>query len=189
MLNKLKKYKQTKHSPQRENGNALVMYIMAFPVVFSFFGLAVDATLATYTQTSLQSNLDAAVQSTLSRAVNPGEAGNLATQPTLTLEQAHQYAVNIYDANRIGTGEQPFIQCQTSPVVSPGAHGSYARLINPPSGCDWTETSFMFLDSGGNLNIEMSVTETSKTVFLQFLSIDHFTYNITSEARTSYAKN
>lgn len=183
ILEKLRKHKGV--SGDREEGNSLVLYLLMIPVVFSFFGLAVDATIATYTQTSLQSNLDAALQSTLSRATNPGGAGNAAVKPTFPPGTINRLVNEIYDQNRKGNGEQPFVICQTSPIKSSSGFGS--TLVVPDSGCGWTQGFFAYGNNNNELRLMVSITEQSKPVFLQFLDIEVFTYNIQSQARTNYA--
>lgn len=166
----------------REVGNTFVLYILLFPVVFAAFGLAIDTTLATYTQTSLQSSLDAALQSSLSRAVNPGAAGTgTATQPLLSKADAHKDIINVYDINRTSSGEQPFVNC------SDGAVAGFTS-ISPPSGCGWLQKSFVFKNASGAISSSMTIREQSSPIFLRFVGIDEFTYDISSDARITYAR-
>lgn len=187
MVNILDRVKKLKNlSSDKEQGNTLILYIMLFPVVFSAFGLAIDTTLATFTQTSLQSSLDAATQSSLSRATNPTTgATNTTNRPQLTSDAARNYAVSIYAQNRKGNGEQAFVICQRTPVIDGSVTG---RLVSGSDRCSWTETSYAYTDRAREITIQMSILETSKPVFLQYLGIEEFKYNLTSEATLTHAQ-
>lgn len=187
MVSFLDRVKTLKGSPNlKEQGNTLILYIMLFPVVFSAFGLAIDTTLATYTQTSLQSNLDAATQSALSRAANPTtNSTNTTNRPKLSAADARTNIINIYATNRTGSGEQPFVICQKTPARDGSITGS---LVKGTDNCAWTQTYYSYTDRVGNISVKMSVLETSKPIFLQLLNIDEFKYNLTSEAKLTYAQ-
>jgi Flp pilus assembly protein TadG len=184
-LTKLKAIRDNRH---KERGNTMVMYIMLFPLVFGIFGVAVDTTVATYTQSSLQSNLDAATQSALSRATNPGTSANLANRPMLTSDQARNYIISIYDTNRTGTKEQPFVKCQSSVTQSSSVKYASPRLVTPPSGCKWTEGKYSFSNYQGQISVSMTLVESSSTVFSHIIGIKDFKYNISSDARISYVR-
>jgi Flp pilus assembly protein TadG len=184
-LAKLREFKENKRN--NEHGNTMVMYIMLFPLIFGIFGVAVDTTVATYTQSSLQSNLDGATQSALSRATNPGTTANTTNRPLLTSEQARTYIIQIYDTNRIGTKEQPFVKCQTS-IAKKNITYASPTLVTPPSGCKWTQGEYKFTNYGGQISVSMSVVEKSSTIFSQIIGINDFTYNIKSDARISYVR-
>lgn len=184
-LNKLRKFKAHR---KNEHGNTMVMYILLFPLVFGIFGVAVDTTIATYTQTSLQSNLDAATQSALSRAMNPSST-QLANRPILTSDQAKKYIVDIYDANRSSGAEgQPFVKCQTSVTQSATVKYPSPTLVTPPSGCKWTQGNYSFSNYNGQISVSMTIVESSSTVFSHVIGIKDFKYNITSDARITFVK-
>lgn len=173
---------------KEESGNTLVMYIMFFPLVFGVFGLAVDTTVATYTQASLQSSLDAATQSALSRAVNPGTEGNRTSKPTLTTEKAQAYVTSFYDISRAGDQKSAFVKCQTSITQPPGEAAPYptAKVVTPPSGCSYTQGKFAYSTYNGQATISVAVVEKSSTVFINIIGIDEFKYDVKSESRITY---
>lgn len=192
-------------SRNEEGGGMMVLYLLLFPLVFTIFGLAVDTTLATYTQTSIQSNLDAATQSALSRANNPGTHGNKTDKPFLSPEETKSNIIRTYDFNRYDSSEQPFLRCQTTAMPSHIKQGEAwsagagatsagyvnlsdykAKLINPPSGCAWTQTEYLFRNHNNQVSVKMTVGETSNTLFLSYLGFSEFKYYITSEARITY---
>jgi hypothetical protein len=175
----------TKRKKNKEDANTLVMYIMLFPVIFSAFGVSVDLAIGTYTNTNLQSALDTATQSSLSRAVNPGTNGNTLFSPSLTSDAAHQYITDFYDKNRTdisNDNENPFIRCQTTPIAG-------ASLVTPPSGCAWSENSYNLGITGNVLQADVEIYEESSPVFLGMVGVDAIKYTITSSARTTYATN
>lgn len=187
-------------SRNEEGGGMMVLYLLLFPLVFTIFGLAVDTTLATYTQTSIQSNLDAATQSALSRANNPGTHGNKTDKPFLSPEETKSNIIRTYDFNRYDSSEQPFLRCQTTPMPSNIKQGEAwkagngavltsdynAKLVNPPSRCPWTQTEYVFRTHNNQVSVTMTVAETSNTLFLNYLGFSEFKYYITSEARITY---
>jgi len=167
----------------KEDASVLIIYMMLFPVIFAAFGVSVDLAIGTYTNTNLQSALDTATQSSLSRAVNPGTNGNTSFTPRLTAESARSYMIDYYDGNRTSVGnENPFIRCQSKPKVG-------SVLVTPPSGCAWSQNSFGFGISGNVLEVNVEVYEESKPVFLNMIGVDTIKYTITSSARTTYATN
>lgn len=173
----------------KESGNSIVAYVMLFPVVFASFGLAVDTTVATYTQTSLQSNLDAATQSTLSQANNPGQNGNSNYYPGLRSNIAEQTFVNVYDMNRSGGKEQPFVICQGSVTSTDSIPaGASPRLIRPATGCSFTLNQFNYRVSGSEVSLYVNIVEKSKPVFLRYVGVDEFKYNLISESRITYER-
>ena len=168
-----------------EGGNSIIIYVLLFPVVFGVFGVAVDLAVGTYTNTNLQSGLDTATQSALSRASNPGTNGNITVNPKLTKDAAHQYIVDYYDVNRTdssNSNENPFIICQT-------VAGPEGKLVKPDSGCAWTENSYSFTIAAKTLNTKIELYETSKPVFIHIIGITEIKYTISSSARTTYATN
>lgn len=185
----IKKLKGTKYVQSKDNGNTIVLYIMLFPVVFAAFGLAVDTTVATFTQTSLQSNLDAATQSALSRAVNPGAGADTQYRPYLDPTVTLNNTINIYDFNRVGTKEQPFVQCQTSITTASETTVVSPRLVTPSgSRCGFTLNDFKIDNTYRYSNLEINIVEKSSPIFLRYVGINEFKYNLYSEARITYAR-
>lgn len=169
----------------KEDANTFIIYIMLFPVIFSAFGVSVDLAIGTYTNTNLQSALDTATQSSLSRAVNPGTNGNTSFSPSLTSDAAHQYITDFYDKNRTDISndrENPFLRCQNTPIAG-------AQLVIPPSGCAWSEKSYTLNITGNVLQANVEVYEESEPVFLGMIGVETIKYTITSSARTTYATN
>lgn len=198
MVNALIKLKN-KRNRDEHGGGMMVLYLLLFPLVFSVFGLAVDTTLATYTQSSIQSNLDAATQSALSRANNPGTHGNNSDRPFLSAAETRTAIIRTYDFNRYDSSEQPFLQCQSTAMPTNIKSGSAwagntgettsdykAQLVSPPSGCPWTQVYYVFQNHNNQISVQMSVAEKSKTVFLNLLGFQEFKYYIISEARITY---
>lgn len=186
-LNKIAKFK-AKNLEVRESGNSIVAYVMLFPVVFASFGLAVDTTVATYTQTSLQSNLDAATQSTLSQANNPGMNGNRANYPALRANIAEETFLNVYGINRNGGNEQPFVICQTQVTLTDNILPGSPRLVNPGTGCNFTLNRFTYSVTDSTVSLNANIVEESKTVFLRFVGLETFKYNLISDARITYER-
>lgn len=179
-----------KRHQHKESASTLILYVLWMPLLVVIFGLAVDVSIATYTQASLQSGLDAATQSSLSRAVNPGVKGNVTNSPYLTTAAAHTYFNEFYDINR-SKGKNPFIVCQTSPTIpSPGSGaiiGTGVKLINPPSRCDWTETNFKLILNSKSATLNTDVFEESHTTFIYMIGVPILKYNISSVATSTYA--
>lgn len=186
MIGFLKKWKTPTLKQVKETGNVVVFYVIMFPIFFGAFGLAVDTTVATYTRSSLQSNLDAATQSALSRAFNPGIGGNTTSNPKVIAATAKTDTLDVYDTNRAPAGEQPFVTCQTSPTIVEGVSGSPSLIKPTKTNCGFTLYSFNLSSSGRNAVIEATVVEKSKTLFLTYLGFPEFTYVIKSEARITY---
>lgn len=184
MLNERKKNK--------ERGNSLVVYVLWMPLLFGSFGVAVDGAIGIYTNSTLQSAMDTGTQSALSRATNPGTGGNTTANPQLTTNNAHNYFIQLYDANRTDTGannKNPFLICQTS-AAAMDTGDSYAKLItSAPSHCGWTENSFTYDQNQARKTIDLTtrVTEKSAPVFIHVLGIKQVTYHLTSSARVTYA--
>jgi len=178
-----------KRKETRGHGNTLILYIMWMPLLIGVFGVAVDSAVAVYTQSTLQSGLDTATQSALSRAVNPGTNVNKTLKPNLTLKAARDYTIEFYDANR-ANGKNPFVKCQNSltKLQGPGAVYTDYKLVTPASGCAWTEGTFRMKTDGTNVEVTANIVETSQTLFLKLIGIDQFTYNVTSSARVSFEK-
>lgn len=185
----IKKLKGTKHVQSKDNGNTIILYIMLFPVVFAAFGLAVDTTVATFTQTSLQSSLDAATQSALSRAVNPGGSADAQYKPYLDPKLTLNNTINIYDFNRVGTNEQPFVICQNAITIASETSVIDPRLITPVgSGCGFTLNDFQLNNTDRYSTIKINIVEKSKPIFLRYVGINEFKYDLYSEARITYAR-
>lgn len=185
MFEKLKQFRQKRYVAGKEQANSIVVYVLLFPVLFGAFGVSVDLAIGTYTNTNLQSGLDTATQSALSRAVNPGTGGNVTANPRLTEEQTRDYIIDFYDTNRTDTAnsnENPFLRCQTTANES-------GVLVTPPSGCGWTENSYTFNISGNVLETSIEVYEVSAPVFITLFGIEEIKYTITSSARTTFATN
>jgi hypothetical protein len=188
MVSKLKQLIRER-TAGKENGNTLIVWMLLFPVIFSAFGLAVDTTIATFTSGGLQSNLDAATQSALSGARNPGTGDGVYRKPSLTPEQARTRILAVYETNRIGLGEQPFINCQTSVTEPSSGAVPGARLIIPSSGCGFTQTSYRMDINNGQISTQIRILEKSNTVFLGLLGIREFKYDIESSSRITYQQN
>lgn len=184
MLDKLRNRKSKR---TEESGNTIVLYVLWFPLLFSIFGLAIDTTAATYTNSTLQSALDTATQSALARADNPGLNSNSSTTPTLTSAQSAALIKTTYDNNR--REKTGFLICQTAKTFSKNitaAEQLSATLVRPASGCNWTQISHKLVKGNGVLTVSMSIVEQSKPAFLQMLGVKSFTYNIKSEARVTF---
>ena len=186
-MNNLKSFLKERKS-KRESGSTLVLYIMWMPLLIGVFGVGVDSAIGAYTQSTLQSSLDTATQSALSRAVNPGTNGNTTFKPKLTTEAARNYTISFYDTNRSG-GENPFLQCQTS-IMTPSEDAEITyrdfKFVSPPSGCGYTEGTFRMTTSGNKVELTTNVLETSSTVFLHAIGVPELKYNITSSARVTH---
>lgn len=180
----------TKRRNHKEKGNTLVLYIMWMPLILGAFGVAVDGTIGTYTVSTLQSGLDTATQSALSRATNPGTNNNTTFKPELTEQAAQNYTLSFYDANR-SNGKNPFIICQktiTQPDKSNGQVYNNIHLVTPPSGCSYTQANFAVKTVGNTVTLTTTIVEQSDTIFLPIIGIDHLEYDVTSSARVTYAK-
>lgn len=167
----------------KEDGNSLVVTLLLFPVMFAVFGVAVDHTIATYTQATLQSALDNGAQSALSRALNPGEAGNTTLAPKLTYPAAQNYFRQFYDQNRSAKNDDsnPFLACQTE--------ATKGELIMGPSGCGWTEQKFDFFATGNTLRLDSRVYEESHPIFIKVFGVDRIKYTLETSSRTTFATN
>lgn len=181
MFNRLK---ERRNKNGEESGNTLVLYIMWFPLLMFIFGLAVDSSVATYMNSTLQSSLDAATQSALSRANNPGLDGNSSNKPELTSAKAQSYVNEIYDVNR--KPKSNFIICQTNVIQPKNEKFANPKKITPTSGCAWTQGNFTLNKHNGQISIQTSIVEQSGTTFMHVLGVDKFTYVIKSEARVTY---
>lgn len=175
----------TERRKTREKGNSLVLYILWMPLLFGSFGVAVDSAVAIYTASTLQSGLDTAAQSALSRAVNPGTGENTSLTPQLTYEAARDYTIAFYDANR-SEGKNPFIKCQTSLVLPSDGSSGTAMLVRPPSGCAWTQLSYGLTPTPNGAEVNVTITEQSGTVFMHMVGVSELKYKISSSARVTY---
>ena len=160
-----------------ENGNSFILYFMLMPVMFAFFGLAIDVGVANYTATSLQSDMDEGVQAAVSSADSSINANGL-NGFVLSSDQAKSVLIKVYDANRADSNGNPsksvpFLACQ-------GKDHPYATSgtpITPPSGCGFTLKSFTFTP-GILPSVRATVTEYSHYIFLPMIGIPYQEYNI-----------
>ena len=163
----------------RERGDTFILYFMLFPVMFAFFGLAVDVAAANYTAGTLQSALDTATQSAVAQSQTTASKA-----PTLTLAQAKEKIYHVYDANRTGNQKIPFLACQGTNVPYANSQGQ----IRPTSNCGFTVNSISVTPTstvGGKVVrnvVKVSVTEYSKYMFLYVIGMEYQKYNITSQA-------
>lgn len=166
---------------RNETGNSLVVTVLMFPLLFGVFGLSLDLSVAVYTQNTLQSSLDTAAQSALSRALNPGEIGNVTLAPTLTYEAAQEYFRTFYDVNRsnVNDNSNPFLKCQTT-VYENG------DFVNPASGCGYTEKFFDFNIVDDKLTIDARIYETSHAIFIPIFGVTELKYHLETSARTTF---
>lgn len=163
---------------EREDGNSIVIWVMMAPVLFGAAGVAVDFSLGSYLNNTLQSGLDASVQSTLSSASNQGLSENGRGTPRLTAEQAKKEYRKVYDFNRridAGANESPTLLCQSAAAGGP--------LVNGGSGCNWTEKKFQYNRTNTTITLNVTVYEESRPVFIQILGFDKIQYNPAAAAR------
>jgi Flp pilus assembly protein TadG len=183
MLSRIKSLIE-KRKGNEESGSAMIIFIMWMPIILGTFGLSVDMAIATYTSTTLQSALDTATQSSLSRAANPGLEGNTTVNPRLTAEKGHEYLVTYYNINRQdakGTNKNPFLRCQGTVAEGGG------KLVRPSTGCAWTENSYSVSTVGRVTEMNVRVVEKSTSIFIKIIGFETITYGLESSARVTYA--
>lgn len=172
-----KKRKAESLESRKESGDTFILYLLLFPVMFAFFGLAVDVAAASYTQNTLQSALDTATQSTVS------QSSNTLFGPTLDITKTQKQVYRLYDKNR----NSPFTACQGTDDL-PYAASAAVYKIKPPSGCGFS-VNYIRLNTSAIVKgrtvtnvVDVGVTEYSNYLFLGFIGMDHQQYQINSRA-------
>lgn len=93
--------------PNREDGNAFLMYIFIFPIMCGAVGLSLDTGLGTYTQNGIQNAVDNAVVAGAAQTKYSGK------KKVIDFTQANKKVNEIYNEQRKDypniTGETPSI--------------------------------------------------------------------------------
>lgn len=147
----------------KEAGNSFVALLVILPLLCGVFGLALDAGVGYYTRIGLQNSLDNAAIAGASQMNTVGIAGG--SKNVINASKAATTAKTVYGQSRLNYKN---IQC--------GSNTCY------------TFTSTIKTDPKRGQYLQLSVKESSKTLFLQFFGIDKQDYTLVSDARIGFVR-
>lgn len=147
------------HKKHAERGNSFLMYILLFPVIFTFFGLALDTGISYYTRVGIQSAADSA-------ALAGSTQFNNGAYFTLNQPRADATAKSIYGDNR---KEYPNLLC----AYGKQCYSFTSEVYNQNRGSTTTRNNVY----------RITIQEKSRTLFLNFLGMSDQSYTIKAQAR------
>lgn len=156
-------YLRKKFKKGKEQGNTFVALMVMLPLLLGIFGVALDAGVGYYTRIGLQNSLDNAAVAGASQMNSVGVSGG--SRNVINATKAAQVAKQVYSQSR---QNYPNIQC--------GSNTCY------------TFTSTVKNDPTRGQYLQLTIKESSKSLFLQFFGIEKQNYTLVSDARIGFVR-